>query len=271
MGRKSSKKQQQPEDPSSIFPWCTWCREVDHRWRECPDGPPSHWCGRCEEFGHGWPEHPYARPWSSRTKCSGWMKPRPKRYGLKMAWTVVGDAAEWFWAVDHNQVSSTPRRALPSRNEKANRVNHSRPGSCPGTEASNTANSAPLSPLQPRQGFTKPGPQPSAAKSAAQVSLSGRTHVGEERWSETKPRGAVTPTGSWPTLRRGEESGDWHARRSNAAIFLSPEPNLEFGPKSGQSGEDAKAVNHPSMATGKARAHSLTPKKHLIPGLQRTP
>ncbi len=103
------------------------------------------------------------------------------------------------------------------------------------------------------------------------VSLSGRTHVGEEGWSETKPRGAVTPTGSWPTLRRGEESGDWHARRSNAAIFLSPEPNLEFGPKSGQSGEDAKACEPPLNGHRQGARSQLDPKKHLIPGLQRTP
>ena len=121
-------------------------------------------------------------------------------------------------------------------------------------------------PLQLRQGvLTKPCPQPSSAKSTARDSLSGRPHVGEEGCPETKPRGTVTPTGSLPTLRQGGESGDWNARRSTRPSSC-PEQNLEFGPKSGQSGGGAKAVNHPSMVTCKAHAHSLPRKRTSSPG-----
>ncbi|MGH0175428.1 UNVERIFIED_CONTAM: hypothetical protein FKN15_070451 [Acipenser sinensis] len=42
------KLQQQPlEDPASLFPWCSWCGEQDHRWQACPEGLPADWCGRC--------------------------------------------------------------------------------------------------------------------------------------------------------------------------------------------------------------------------------
>ncbi|MGH0122769.1 UNVERIFIED_CONTAM: hypothetical protein FKN15_004351 [Acipenser sinensis] len=51
--------QQRPEEPENLFPWCTWCGEVDHRWRDCSEVPPS-WCGRCEEGGHDWSGCPYA-------------------------------------------------------------------------------------------------------------------------------------------------------------------------------------------------------------------
>ncbi|MGH0123066.1 UNVERIFIED_CONTAM: hypothetical protein FKN15_010744 [Acipenser sinensis] len=55
------KLQQQPlEDPASLFPWCSWCGEQDHRWRACPDGLPDDWCGRCEEYRHNWDGCPYA-------------------------------------------------------------------------------------------------------------------------------------------------------------------------------------------------------------------
>ncbi|MGH0147728.1 UNVERIFIED_CONTAM: hypothetical protein FKN15_042370 [Acipenser sinensis] len=55
------KLQQQPlEDPASLFPWCSWCGEEDHRWRACPEGLPADWCGRCEEYGHNWAGCPYA-------------------------------------------------------------------------------------------------------------------------------------------------------------------------------------------------------------------
>ncbi|MGH0134220.1 UNVERIFIED_CONTAM: hypothetical protein FKN15_054953 [Acipenser sinensis] len=55
------KLQQQPlEDPASLFPWCSWCGELDHRWRACPEGLPDDWCGRCEEYGHNWAGCPYA-------------------------------------------------------------------------------------------------------------------------------------------------------------------------------------------------------------------
>ncbi|MGH0145338.1 UNVERIFIED_CONTAM: hypothetical protein FKN15_028558 [Acipenser sinensis] len=73
MGKKSRKrqrhKQQQQqlppppqtlwEDPASLFPWCSWCGKVDHRWRSCPDGPPADWCGRCELDGHSWAGCPH--------------------------------------------------------------------------------------------------------------------------------------------------------------------------------------------------------------------
>ena len=36
--------QQRPEEPENLFPWCTWCGKVDHRWRDCSEVPPS-WCG----------------------------------------------------------------------------------------------------------------------------------------------------------------------------------------------------------------------------------
>ncbi|MGH0125983.1 UNVERIFIED_CONTAM: hypothetical protein FKN15_007290 [Acipenser sinensis] len=29
--------QQRPEEPENLFPWCTWCGEVDHRWRDCSE------------------------------------------------------------------------------------------------------------------------------------------------------------------------------------------------------------------------------------------
>ncbi|MGH0118487.1 UNVERIFIED_CONTAM: hypothetical protein FKN15_016822 [Acipenser sinensis] len=51
--------QQRPEEPENLFPWCTWCGEVDHRWRDGSEVPPS-WCGRCEEGGHDWSGCPYA-------------------------------------------------------------------------------------------------------------------------------------------------------------------------------------------------------------------
>ncbi|MGH0172144.1 UNVERIFIED_CONTAM: hypothetical protein FKN15_066185 [Acipenser sinensis] len=55
------KLQQQPlEDPASLFPWCSWCGEQDHRWRACPEGLPADWCGHCEEYGHNWAGCPYA-------------------------------------------------------------------------------------------------------------------------------------------------------------------------------------------------------------------
>ncbi|MGH0116885.1 UNVERIFIED_CONTAM: hypothetical protein FKN15_040874 [Acipenser sinensis] len=59
--KKCKLLQQQPslEDPASLFPWCSWCRKVDHRWRSCPEVPPADWCGRCEEDGHNWAGCPY--------------------------------------------------------------------------------------------------------------------------------------------------------------------------------------------------------------------
>ncbi|XP_066577041.1 uncharacterized protein LOC136766967 [Amia ocellicauda] len=33
------------EDLASLFPWCSWCGELDRRWRSCPDQPPVYWCG----------------------------------------------------------------------------------------------------------------------------------------------------------------------------------------------------------------------------------
>ncbi|MGH0118770.1 UNVERIFIED_CONTAM: hypothetical protein FKN15_062232 [Acipenser sinensis] len=69
MGKKSRQRQQQQqlppppqtlwEDPASLFPWCSWCGKVDHRWRSCPDGPPADWCGRCELDGHSWAGCPH--------------------------------------------------------------------------------------------------------------------------------------------------------------------------------------------------------------------
>ncbi|MGH0130732.1 UNVERIFIED_CONTAM: hypothetical protein FKN15_043158 [Acipenser sinensis] len=69
MGRRSRQRQQrqqhqkllppQLEDPASLFPWCSWCGKVDHRWRSCPDGPPADWCGRCEVDGHNWAGCPH--------------------------------------------------------------------------------------------------------------------------------------------------------------------------------------------------------------------
>ncbi|RXM93722.1 hypothetical protein EOD39_18777 [Acipenser ruthenus] len=70
MGRRSRQRQQQQqhqkllppqlEDPASLFPWCSWCGKVDHRWRSCPKVPPADWCGRCEVYGHNWAGCPYA-------------------------------------------------------------------------------------------------------------------------------------------------------------------------------------------------------------------
>ncbi|MGH0180675.1 UNVERIFIED_CONTAM: hypothetical protein FKN15_004939 [Acipenser sinensis] len=59
--KKCKLLQQQPslEDPVSLFPWCSWCGKVDHRWRSCPEVPPADWCGRCEEDGHNWAGCPY--------------------------------------------------------------------------------------------------------------------------------------------------------------------------------------------------------------------
>ncbi|MGH0151572.1 UNVERIFIED_CONTAM: hypothetical protein FKN15_027221 [Acipenser sinensis] len=67
MGRRSRQQRQQHqkllppqlEDPASLFPWCSWCGKVDHRWRSCPDGPPADWCGRCEVDGHNWAGCPH--------------------------------------------------------------------------------------------------------------------------------------------------------------------------------------------------------------------
>ncbi|MGH0137653.1 UNVERIFIED_CONTAM: hypothetical protein FKN15_063749 [Acipenser sinensis] len=59
--KKCKLLQQQPslEDPASLFPWCSWCGKVDHRWRSCPEVPPADWCGRCEKDGHNWAGCPY--------------------------------------------------------------------------------------------------------------------------------------------------------------------------------------------------------------------
>ncbi|MGH0117217.1 UNVERIFIED_CONTAM: hypothetical protein FKN15_046138 [Acipenser sinensis] len=59
--KKCKLLQQQPslEHPASLFPWCSWCRKVDHCWRSCPEVPPADWCGRCEEDGHNWAGCPY--------------------------------------------------------------------------------------------------------------------------------------------------------------------------------------------------------------------
>ncbi|MGH0136514.1 UNVERIFIED_CONTAM: hypothetical protein FKN15_017359 [Acipenser sinensis] len=43
----------QQQTPVSRSPWCEYCGEQAHRWRECPDVL-SYWCGLCEGFGHGW-------------------------------------------------------------------------------------------------------------------------------------------------------------------------------------------------------------------------
>ncbi|MGH0152349.1 UNVERIFIED_CONTAM: hypothetical protein FKN15_022278 [Acipenser sinensis] len=73
MGKKSRQRQRQKqqqqqlppppqtlwEDPASLFSWCSWCGNVDHRWRSCPDGPPADWCGRCELDGHSWAGCPH--------------------------------------------------------------------------------------------------------------------------------------------------------------------------------------------------------------------
>ncbi|MGH0174153.1 UNVERIFIED_CONTAM: hypothetical protein FKN15_067429 [Acipenser sinensis] len=68
--------QQRPEEPENLFPWCTWCGEVDHRWRDCSEVPPS-WCGRCEEGGHDWSGCPYAS--SPVPKREEPERPQPKR------------------------------------------------------------------------------------------------------------------------------------------------------------------------------------------------
>ncbi|MGH0120352.1 UNVERIFIED_CONTAM: hypothetical protein FKN15_067737 [Acipenser sinensis] len=68
--------QQRPEEPENLFPWCTWCGEVDHCWRDCSEVPPS-WCGRCEEGEHDWSGCPYAS--SPVPKREEPEHPQPKR------------------------------------------------------------------------------------------------------------------------------------------------------------------------------------------------
>ncbi|MGH0130348.1 UNVERIFIED_CONTAM: hypothetical protein FKN15_042185 [Acipenser sinensis] len=102
MGRKSCREQQQrhlqhqqqqhkkwwSRVPTLLGP-PDWAAE-QKRWRA--EGAPL--CGACGEFGHDREDCPYGNPL------------------YKEAWNqgLVGDAAEWFWAVDQTRPSTVPKR-----------------------------------------------------------------------------------------------------------------------------------------------------------------
>ncbi|MGH0118388.1 UNVERIFIED_CONTAM: hypothetical protein FKN15_023324 [Acipenser sinensis] len=102
MGRKSCKKQQKRQQPQQRKRWWSrvptqfgppnWAAEQE-QWRA--EGAPM--CEACGEFGHDREDCPYGDPQYEEAWNQG----------------LVGDAAEWFWAVDHTQVSSMPRSEEP--------------------------------------------------------------------------------------------------------------------------------------------------------------
>ncbi|MGH0157030.1 UNVERIFIED_CONTAM: hypothetical protein FKN15_032689 [Acipenser sinensis] len=104
MGRKSCKKQQKRQQlqPQQRKRWWSrvptqfgppnWAAEQE-QWRA--EGAPT--CDACGEFGHDKEDCPYGDPQYEEAWNQG----------------LVGDAAEWFWAANHTQVSSTPRNEEP--------------------------------------------------------------------------------------------------------------------------------------------------------------
>ncbi|MGH0143769.1 UNVERIFIED_CONTAM: hypothetical protein FKN15_054614 [Acipenser sinensis] len=99
-GRMGGKRKQQPQQlckrwwswvPSQFGP-PDWAAEQE-QWRA--EGSPM--CDACGEFGHDREDCPYGDPQYEEAWNQG----------------LVGDAAEWFWAVDNNQVSSTPKSEEP--------------------------------------------------------------------------------------------------------------------------------------------------------------
>ncbi|MGH0129110.1 UNVERIFIED_CONTAM: hypothetical protein FKN15_037178 [Acipenser sinensis] len=100
--------QQRPEEPENLFPWCTWCGEVDHRWRDCSEVPPS-WCGRCEEGGHDWSGCPYAS--SAVPKREEPEHPQPKREEPERP------QPKWEEPEHPQQKREEPERPQPKREE----------------------------------------------------------------------------------------------------------------------------------------------------------
>ncbi|MGH0167812.1 UNVERIFIED_CONTAM: hypothetical protein FKN15_066139 [Acipenser sinensis] len=102
MGRKSCKNQQKRQQLQQRKRWWSraptqfgplnWAAEQE-QWRA--EGAPM--CEACGEFGHDREDCPYGDPQYEEAWNQG----------------LVGDAAEWFWAVDHTQVSSMPRSEEP--------------------------------------------------------------------------------------------------------------------------------------------------------------
>ncbi|MGH0143867.1 UNVERIFIED_CONTAM: hypothetical protein FKN15_001563 [Acipenser sinensis] len=102
MGRKSCKNQQKRQQVQQRKRWWSraptqfgptnWAAEQE-QWRA--EGAPM--CEACGEFGHDREDCPYGDPQYEEAWNQG----------------LVGDAAEWFWAVDHTQVSSMPRSEEP--------------------------------------------------------------------------------------------------------------------------------------------------------------
>ncbi|MGH0170793.1 UNVERIFIED_CONTAM: hypothetical protein FKN15_059863 [Acipenser sinensis] len=107
MGRKSCKKQQkrqQPQQQQLCKRWWSrvpsqlgppdWAAEQE-QWRA--EGAPM--CGACGEFGHDREDCPYGDPQYEEAWNQG----------------LVGDAAEWFWAVDQTRPSPAHQREEPER------------------------------------------------------------------------------------------------------------------------------------------------------------
>ncbi|MGH0120088.1 UNVERIFIED_CONTAM: hypothetical protein FKN15_062778 [Acipenser sinensis] len=104
MGRKSCKKQQKRQQPQPQQSKRWWSRVptqfgplnwvAEHEQRRAEGATMYDACG---EFGHDRDDCPYGDPQYEEAWNQG----------------LVGEAAEWFWAVDHTQVSSTPRSEEP--------------------------------------------------------------------------------------------------------------------------------------------------------------
>ncbi|MGH0149206.1 UNVERIFIED_CONTAM: hypothetical protein FKN15_014460 [Acipenser sinensis] len=101
--RGKEKEKQQPQQqlnkrwwsrgPSKFGP-PDWAAEQE-QWRK--EGAPM--CGACGEFGHVMEDCPYGDPQYEEVWNQG----------------LVGDAAEWFWAVDQTRPSPAPQREEPER------------------------------------------------------------------------------------------------------------------------------------------------------------
>ncbi|MGH0190707.1 UNVERIFIED_CONTAM: hypothetical protein FKN15_049886 [Acipenser sinensis] len=103
-GRRGKEKEKQQQQQQLCKRWWSrvpsqfgppdWAAEQE-QWRK--EGAPM--CGACGEFGHVREDCPYGDPQYEEAWNQG----------------LVGDAAEWFWAVDQTRPSPAPQREEPER------------------------------------------------------------------------------------------------------------------------------------------------------------
>ncbi|MGH0119126.1 UNVERIFIED_CONTAM: hypothetical protein FKN15_004434 [Acipenser sinensis] len=128
--------------------------------------------------------------------------------------------------------------------------------------------------FSPKSGHS--GADAKAVNHPSMATGEARAHI-QGLWTNNDPKSEPLDASTQSTDASTTNSGRAPGIQPQVWAFRArtrPQPTLaehrEFSPKSGHSGADAKAVNHPSMATGEAHTH-IAQKKNLIPGLQRKP